>query len=158
MPCGNLFPSWPTGQPSGSCLEGLGMALISIMGVWQGVAIYCLKYHQGRPCPTHHLRVYLPLKRPFGCSSGGHPQGRRPVGVFYRLGHPRPCTSASVCIDHPLDPGIHPQEKSKPSSSASFSRSTSLSKSASNGRASPGEQRWELTGQVNSIIRGTLNG
>jgi hypothetical protein len=47
------------------------------MGVWQGVAMDSLKFHQGPPCPSLlRLMGGPPLKRPYGRfrgSSSGHP-------------------------------------------------------------------------------------
>jgi hypothetical protein len=47
------------------------------MGVWQGVAIDSLKYHQSPPCPIFLCPAGRPsLERTYSCSTGGSPAGR----------------------------------------------------------------------------------
>jgi hypothetical protein len=43
-----------------------------------------------------------PLKRPHSCFRGGCPQGRRPMAVFYPLGHPTPSASVHHRFCFPL--------------------------------------------------------
>jgi hypothetical protein len=50
------------------------------MGVWQGVAMDCLKFHPDPLCPT--------LLHPVG--RGGWPAGLAACGRLYVFGHPTP--------------------------------------------------------------------
>jgi hypothetical protein len=72
------------------CLPPLGVSLsLSLIGLWQWVAMDSLKFHPGPPCPTFLRPVGgPPPKRPYACFLGGLP------AVFYRFGHPTPyaCT------------------------------------------------------------------
>jgi hypothetical protein len=58
------------------------------MGVWQGVAMDCLKFHLGPPClPFYALMNINSLT---AVSRVARPQGRQLAAVFYPFGHPTP--------------------------------------------------------------------
>jgi hypothetical protein len=71
------------------------------MGVWQGVAIDCLKFYPGPPCPPL-LRPAggPPLKRPYGRFRSGTPADGRPAAILSTLlNNPRRAPNFDVQIN-----------------------------------------------------------
>jgi hypothetical protein len=53
------------------------VAVVVVIGAWQGVAMGTIKFHAGLPCPTLLRPAFAPpQKRPYGRSSGGPPARR----------------------------------------------------------------------------------
>jgi hypothetical protein len=65
---------------------GLSIKIEFTMGIWQGVAMDSLKFRPTLLCPAGGP----PLKRPYGCLSGGLPAEWVACGHLYPFGYPMP--------------------------------------------------------------------
>jgi hypothetical protein len=69
-----------------SSIGRLPAPLRTAMGVWQGVVMYSLKFHQDPPCRTLSRPVGgPPLKRPYGCFRGSPLAGSAACGHLLSL-------------------------------------------------------------------------
>jgi hypothetical protein len=70
-PSPSLLPRDATPPSNRFCLTAF-----SVIGVQQGVTVYCLKFHPGLPCPTLLCPTgEPPLKRPYSHCRGDPPAG-----------------------------------------------------------------------------------